>query len=43
MRFCANIQLKLHKFEITPKKRHISTIFVDFEGFYASHPILAEY
>jgi hypothetical protein len=27
---------------ITKKTWHISTIFVDFEGFYAIHSILAE-
>ena len=31
------------KFKITPKNRHISTIFVEFEGIFAIHSILAEY
>ena len=42
IRFAANISPKLKKHKISQKKRHISTIFVDFEGVYAIHSILAE-
>ena len=37
-----NIELKLHIIK-KKKTRNILTIFVDFEGFYAIHPILPEY
>ena len=40
--FASNFQLKLKKNQKITKKRHISTIFVDFEGVYAIHSILAE-
>ena len=40
--FAANFQPKLKKKENSPKNRHISMIFVDFEGVYAIHSILAE-
>ena len=42
IRFVANFQPKLKKNQKITKKRHISTIFVDFEGVYAIHSILAE-
>ena len=41
-RFAANIKPKLKKTQNITKNRHISTIFVDFEGVYAIHSILAE-
>jgi hypothetical protein len=42
IRFAANIKPKLKKHKISPKNRHILTIFVEFEGVYAIHSILAE-
>ena len=41
--FAANIKPKLKKTQNITKNRHISTIFVDFEGVYAIYSILAEY
>ena len=42
IRFAANISPKLKKHKISQKNWHISTIFVDFEGVYAIHSILAK-
>ena len=41
-RFAANIQLKLNELQKITKKPAYLTIFVDFEGVYAIHSILAE-
>ena len=40
--FFANVKQKRKKIWKLTKKRHFLTIFVDFEGFYAIHSILAE-
>ena len=42
IRFAANIKPKLKTHKISSKSPHILTIFVEFEGVYAIHPILAE-
>ena len=42
IRFAANIKPKLKKTQNVIKNRHILTIFVEFEGVYAIHSILAE-